>query len=217
MEASFWHNKWEIGQIGFHQNEVTPLFVKHFDKLQLAKESRIFLPLCGKTLDISYLLTQDYKVVGVELSEIAIIELFQELDLTPDISVIASLKRYQAHNIDIYVGDFFDLNADIVGEIDAIYDRASLIALPLEARQRYTKHLVKISKSAPQLIICLEYDQTIMDGPPFSIVPAEMMQHYADVYLLDCVESLSLADGLKGKYPAKDSAWILRVKEDTTY
>ena len=105
MEASFWHNKWEIGQIGFHENETNPFLVKHLDKLQLRSDLnngvRIFVPLCGKTLDIHYLLSLGYKVVGVEFSELAIKELFQELGVTPTISKNQNFTHYQAQNIDV--------------------------------------------------------------------------------------------------------------------
>lgn len=213
MEASFWHNKWEMDQIGFHQKKPNPLLVKHIDKLQLAKGSRIFLPLCGKTLDIAYLLETGYRVVGIELSEIAIQALFQELHLTPEITKIGTLIHYQALNIDIYVGDFFDLSTKLLGDIDATYDRASLIALPFETRQQYSNHLTKITQTAQQLIICLEYDQDIMSGPPFSITPTELKQHYATQYNIDCVESNYSKDGLKGKYPVIESAWVLITRK----
>lgn len=222
MEDSFWHKKWEIGQIGFHERKPNPLLLKHLDKLELAinknrdkdtnkaKSARIFLPLCGKTLDIAYLLKQDYHVVGIELSEIAIEALFRELKITPIISSIGKLTLYQAKNIDIYVGDFFNLSTETLGDVDAVYDRASLIALPLEIRQKYSKHLAKITHTAPQLVIILEYDQTVMNGPPFSITSDELNEHYAIQYKLNCVEQNYTEDGLKGKYPVKESAWLLR-------
>ncbi|MGZ8252407.1 MAG: thiopurine S-methyltransferase, partial [Methylophilaceae bacterium] len=71
MEASFWHNKWQRGEIAFHQSDANPLLVAHFEALNLPKGSRVFLPLCGKTLDIAWLLAGGYRVVGAELSEIA--------------------------------------------------------------------------------------------------------------------------------------------------
>ena len=209
MEASFWHEKWQINQIGFHLNKPNPLLLKHFDKLQLPKKSRIFLPLCGKTLDIAYLLEQGFQVIGSELSEIAIEALFADLNIKPKTTNIGSLKLYQAENIHIYVGDFFDLTDEIIGHIDATYDRAALIALPLETRNLYSKHLVEITKSAPQLIITLDYDQTISQGPPFSVTPTELKQHYEIKYDIDCLASNFSEDGLKGKHPVTESVWKL--------
>lgn len=212
MEASFWHDKWEINQIGFHESETNPLLVKHINKLNLPAHARIFLPLCGKTLDIAYLLEHGYRVTGIELSEIAIDALFAGLDLIPTITTSGALKRYHAHNIEIFLGDFFDLNSKVLskqGNIDAIYDRAALIALPPETRKHYSKHLIKITDTAPQLIICLEYDQAIMDGPPFSLIPAEVHRHYDASYVVDRVEKNEMPNGLKGKFPTVESTWLL--------
>jgi len=218
MEASFWHERWEAGQIGFHNKEINPLLVNHIDKLELSPSiesgARIFLPLCGKTIDFSYLRNLGYQVVGVELSEIAIIELFQALKLTPNISKVNELTLYQAEGIDVFVGDFFNLNEEIlgalIGDIDAVYDRASLVALPLQMRKSYTQHLSKITNTVPQLTVTLEYDQSKMNGPPFSITEKELTEHYDDVYSIDCLERNEIIGGIKGKTEGYESAWILK-------
>jgi len=210
MEASFWHEKWEINQIGFHMDKPNPLLINHIDRLQLSSHSRIFLPLCGKTLDIAYLIQQGFHVIGSELSEIAIDALFSDLQLNPKISKIGSQTLYQAENIDIYVGDFFDLTKKDLGVIDATYDRAALIALPPKTRELYSKHLIKITNNAPQLVICLEYDQSIMSGPPHSVSAEELNEHYTYQYRLECLESNFSEDGLKGKHPVTESAWLLK-------
>ena len=79
MEAGFWHQKWEKGDIGFHAPEVNPSLQEHFGKLQMAAGARVFLPLCGKTRDIGWLLDEGFRVSGAELSELAIKELFKKL------------------------------------------------------------------------------------------------------------------------------------------
>ncbi|MCL4165555.1 UNVERIFIED_CONTAM: hypothetical protein GTU68_005190, partial [Idotea baltica] len=169
MEADFWHERWSNNEIGFHENEVNPLLVDHINDLNLAEDSRIFLPLCGKTRDIAWLHSQGYKVVGIELSEHAVKQLFQDLGQTPEITQIGELSLYSIEDIEIYVGDFFNLSKEQLGKIDAVYDRASLIALPDTMRGQYAKHLVAITANVPQLLITLEYDQSALNGPPFSI------------------------------------------------
>jgi len=212
MEASFWHERWELNQIGFHNDDTNPLLINHLDKLNLDKGARLFLPLCGKTVDFVYLMNLGYVVVGVELSEKAIIELFKDLKLTPTISSVGKLTRYQATNIEIFVGDFFDLNSEILGVVDAIYDRASLVALPETMRQDYTQHLSKITNTIKQLVVCLEYNQSQLNGPPFAINPDELKNHYQTNYSLECVERNEIEGGLKGKTPGHESAWILSEK-----
>ncbi|TGL58734.1 thiopurine S-methyltransferase [Leptospira sarikeiensis] len=210
MEADFWHQRWEKNEIAFHEPEANPLLVEYFGKLSLTKGSRVFIPLCGKTLDISWLLSNGYRVVGAELSKIAIEQLFQQLDMGVKKTVIGGIEHYAAENIDIFVGDIFRLSKDIVGSVNAIYDRAALVALPEKMRKSYTDHLIEISVKAPQLLVCYEYDQNLMEGPPFSISNEEVKRHYENTYNLNPLSSRDVVGGLKGKCPAKENVWLLQ-------
>lgn len=208
MEAHFWHKKWESNQIGFHEDEVNALLVSYLDRLALNRGARIFLPLCGKTHDIAWLLENGYQVLGVELSEIAIKQLFEALDRVPVVTEMAALKHYHAEGIDIYVGDIFELSATLLGKVDAIYDRAALVALPPETRIQYTEHLRQITGTAPQLLVCIIYDQAEMKGPPFSIVTEEVQRHYAKHYTLAHLDTQPVEGGLKG-VEATEMVWLL--------
>ena len=165
MDTSFWHQRWERNEIAFHQHEANPLLVKYFDVLSLSKGSRVFLPLCGKTLDIHWLLSNGYRVVGSELSEVAVKQLFSELVIEPKITAIDDVRRHSADNIDILVGDIFDLSRSVIGQVDTIYGRAALVALPEAMRVRYAARLIEITDRAPQLLISYDYDQSLVDGP----------------------------------------------------
>ncbi|TQV89413.1 thiopurine S-methyltransferase [Aliikangiella coralliicola] len=209
MDTNFWHQKWKENEIAFHQPSANPLLVKYFQKLSLAKGSRVFVPLCGKTLDMAWLLANGYRVVGSELIETAVEQLFSELGVEPKISIIGKLKHYRAKDIDILVGDFFDLSQADLGLVDAIYDRAALVALPEEMRKHYAAHLVESSNGAPQLLLCYEYDQSLMEGPPFSISGKEVSRHYQESYELEKLESAVVADGLKGLSDVKENVWLL--------
>ncbi|MBD1939456.1 thiopurine S-methyltransferase [Microcoleus sp. FACHB-68] len=210
MEASFWQQKWEEGDIGFHQSEANPFLVEHFETLNLAKSGRIFLPLCGKTRDFAWLLACGYRVVGAELSELAINELFNDLEVEPKISRVGELTHYCAKDIDIFVGDIFDVPAEVLGPVDAVYDRAALVAMPENMRHQYTSHLMEITHAAPQLLICYEYNQQLIDGPPFSVSEAEIKHHYASAYQVNSVESKEVAGGLKGKVASIETVWLLQ-------
>ena len=209
MDASFWHDRWTTGNIGFHEGEANRLLVEFGDELGLADGDRVFVPLCGKTRDIAWLLSRGYQVVGVELSEIAVVELFEELGVEPDSADIGSLKVYRSDGIDIFVGDFFDLSKDVLRAVDAIYDRAALVALPEDMRTRYARHLVAITDNARQLLICFVYDQQLMTGPPFSIDDDIANRHYSHHYDMRLLAEIELVDGLKGKHPATEKAWLL--------
>jgi thiopurine S-methyltransferase len=209
MEAHFWHQKWQRGDIGFHQAQANPLLVRHLDDLRLQSDARVFLPLCGKTLDIAYLLDRGYRVAGAELSELAVQALFESLNLRPTIQQVGTLKHYRGPSIDIYAGDVFSLDALTLDGIDAIYDRAALVALPADMRKRYAAHLVEISQGAPQLLISYTYDQSLIDGPPFSIPESEVERLYGDSYTLKALKTYEVKGGLKGKVPAAETVWLL--------
>jgi thiopurine S-methyltransferase len=212
MEASFWHKKWASKEIAFHAASPNPLLTQYFNRLGLASGARVFIPLCGKTLDIGWLLQQGYCVVGAELSAIAIDELFAELGVTPQRFEFGSLVQYQAENIDMFVGDIFDLTPAILGAVDAIYDRAALVALPETLRPAYTKLLYTISNTAPQLLINYEYDQNEIAGPPFSISDVELHEYYQTIFQLKLLSSEPLVGGLKGQCPALEKVWLLQVR-----
>ncbi|PHS70619.1 MAG: thiopurine S-methyltransferase [Methylophaga sp.] len=210
MDVDFWHQKWKNNEIGFHLSEVNSLLVKYIGELSLVKGNRIFVPLCGKTLDIAWLLSEGYCVVGAELSEDAIKQLFEKLDIEPQVSKPAGMTLYSANGIDIFVGNIFDLSGENLGVVDAIYDRAALVALPEAIRTQYTLHVLKITLAAPQLLISYEYNQNLMSGPPFSVCNEEVKQHYKDHYSLALLENMNIPDGLKGKYAAQESVWLLK-------
>jgi thiopurine S-methyltransferase len=202
MEHTFWHHKWEQNQVGFHLNYVQPLLIRNLDLFQFntgsVEQNRIFLPLCGKTLDIGYLLAKNYSVVAVELSEIAVQAVLQALDLRPDnpvtISEWAGGKCYQAKHLQIYVGDFFALTQGDIADIALVYDRAALIALPEPLRTDYAQHLAHITEHAPQLLITLDYDQTVAGGPPFAVSTQRIEVLYGDTYSIQLIEEADIIE-----------------------
>ena len=208
MEADFWRERWAEQNIAFHEGEANALFVKHFDRLQTKEGARIFVPLCGKTRDIHWLLEQGRAVVGIELSQIAIDDLFAELGVEPVIETVGELKRYSAPNLEVYVGDFFALSHAQLGAVDAIYDRAALVALPEPMRAAYARRLAELTDIAPQLLISLEYDQSLMDGPPFSVVGEMVRELYKEQYELIELEAKPIEGGLRGT-PTTEVAYTL--------
>jgi thiopurine S-methyltransferase len=213
MDTRFWHQRWETNNIAFHESEANPLLVAYFNELALTKGNRVFLPLCGKTLDIAWLISNGFRVAGAELSKTAIEQLFASLGAEPAISEAGGMSRYRAENIDIVVGDIFDLSGRMLGPVDAIYDRAALVALPEKMRNRYTAHLMEITQNAPQLLISYEYDQDLMEGPPFSVSHEEVNRHYGNSYNLSLLASTSVPGGLKGRCAAKENVWLLKSRQ----
>jgi thiopurine S-methyltransferase len=212
MDANFWQQRWEKNETAWHESKANPLLVKYFHELSLAKDRRVFVPLCGKTLDIGWLLSHGYRVAGAELSQLAIEQLFMDLGLQPDISAVGEVQQWSAKHIDIFVGDIFALSRKLLGPVDAVYDRAALVALPEQMRPRYSAHLTEVTNRAPQLLVCYEYDQRVMDGPPFSVGNEEVDRHYGREFDLRLLASVDVPGGLKGKCSAKEHVWLLRSR-----
>lgn len=209
MDAAFWRDRWARNQIGFHEPQANPLLVAHLGSLALAAGSRVFFPLCGKSLDIAWLLSQGHQVVGAELSEIAVLQLFAALGITPSVTILEKLTRYSGRNIDIFQGDVFDLSQADLGAVAAVYDRAALIALPESMRYRYAGHLLQLTRGVTQLLITLNYDQNLLAGPPFSVGGQEVARLYAHAYGLKLLGTTDVVGGLKGKCPATEEVWLL--------
>lgn len=209
MDTSFWHNRRQTNQTGWHESAVNPLLIAHFPSLNVPPGGRVFVPLCGKSLDLAWFLSRGYAVVGPELSELAVTQLFAELGVEPSILNVGEFRLFRGEKIHIFVGDFFDLSLEILGPVDAVYDRAALVALPEAMRVRYTTHLKAITALAPQLVIGYEYDQTAVEGPLFSVTPDELHRHYSDSYILTLLACVEVAGGLKGKCPATEHIWRL--------
>lgn len=208
MHADFWHERWQRGEIAFHEGQPNAFLVQYLDQLQLAPHARIFVPLCGKTVDIHWLLQQGYRVVGAELSQLAIDALFAELGVTPEITPMGELLHYAAPHLEVFVGDIFQLSAAQLGSVDAIYDRAALVALSADLRTRYAAHVQAMSSTAPQLLISFEYDQEQLAGPPFAIWPPLLQALYGAHYQMSRLDDVGLM--LKGKQAATECVWLLQ-------
>lgn len=211
MEAAFWQHRWQVNQIGFHLPSANPLLTNNFSHLNIATGSRVFVPMCGKTIDIHWLLAKGYYVVGVELVEDAIIQLFDELDITPTVTEHSEMRLYQGPNIDIWVGDIFQLPIAEIGRIAAVYDRAALVALPVDMRLDYVSLITKVCSDyqCPQLLVTFEYDQRLAGGPPFSISQTDVAQYYDNRFSIALLQTADVEGGMKGKCPAQECVFAL--------
>jgi thiopurine S-methyltransferase len=178
MSHEAWLARWREGRIGFHEGRPNAFLERHIARLGGRK--RVLVPLCGKTEDLAFLAAAGHTVIGVEIAEQAIREFFAEHELTPAISQRGSFVGYSAGPFTLLCGDIFELTPEIIGPVDALYDRAALIALPAESRQAYARHLRSVlPQGALGLVITLEYDQALMEGPPFAVLEAEVCSLYA--------------------------------------
>ncbi len=189
MNPDFWHQRWQENQIGFHQAAPTPLLVEHWPALGVAPGAQVFVPLAGKSLDMLWFAAQGYRVLGVELSQIAVERFFAEHGLQPDIRDTKYGRHYAAGGIAIVNGDAFGLDADALRGCAAVFDRAALIALPPELRVRYANALyAKLPTVCRGLLVTLDYPQHEREGPPFAVPEAEVQSLFARDWTIELLQ-----------------------------
>jgi thiopurine S-methyltransferase len=190
MQPEFWHKKWASNQIGFHLPQVNPYLQRFWPDLNLAAQARVLVPLCGKSLDLLWLAGRGHRVLGIELSEKAVEGFFSEQQLQPQISEHGVFKVYRAGTIELWCGDVFALSAEDVADCSALYDRAAVIALPAPMRERYAEHLQNILPAGLKgLLITLDYDQSQISGPPFSVDDAQVQHMFGGAWQMQVLES----------------------------
>ncbi len=179
MDINFWHDRWKQNEIGFHQEVFNSHLQEFWPSLGLPAASRVFVPLCGKSRDLLWLRAQGHDVLGVEVSPIAVSDFFQENRLASEVTRRGLFEVWAADGLTVLCGDFFALTPDWLAGIHAVFDRASLIALPPEMRARYAARIAGLLPPAARiLLITMEYPAGAMQGPPFSVEQGEVRRLY---------------------------------------
>ena len=174
MGLSDWHDRWKNGRIGWHEAAGNAGLRAHWRM----RTGRVLVPLCGKTPDLVWLAERGHDVVGVELSEIAIQDFFAEQNLTYARDDESSLTAFRCRELPVTLvhGDYFTFRAPV---FDALYDRGAFIAIDPSLRERYAAHTrAMLSAKAEILLVALEYDQSVVAGPPFALMPAELERYF---------------------------------------
>ena len=178
--AEDWLGRWREGRIGWHEPEGNAALKKHWPPM--AGESRVFVPLCGKTPDLMWLANEGYDVTGIELSPIACESFFEEQGINFAEQSHGKLPCYEAMSIPlrIFCGDFFEFRDE---PFDAVYDRGSLVTFPADEREGYVAHMrTLLRENSTQLLLTLEYDQSAVDGPPWSVMPDEVHRLWPELH-----------------------------------
>lgn len=195
MEPEFWHQRWQRGEIGFHLDRPNPHLVTYWPALALPAGARVLVPLCGKSRDLAWLAERGHEVVGVELSQIAVTDFFREQGWLASTQARGEFISHRAEGVEILCGDCFALDRSLVGSLDAIYDRAALVALPPELRRRYSELLAELLAMGGQmLLVTFDYPQEQMSGPPFSVGPDQVRDLYGKHFAIDLLTSEDILD-----------------------
>jgi len=218
MEPEFWLQRWQEQMIGFHQENYNRYLIDFWHRLNVVDGATILVPLCGKSKDMLWLRDQGYQVVGIEISDIAVQDFFSENDLSPSQQQHGKFILWQCEGISIYQGDFFDIGAAELEKVEAVFDRAALIALPELMRKDYVTKLQQCLPSlTPILLICLQYPQNEMDGPPFAVNGEEVEKLFHGHFSIECcceVDSLAQNPQFRerGLSQMLETAYLLRPK-----
>lgn len=200
---------WASGVVGFHQTEINAFLRKHWQALNLKGDEAVLVPLCGKSLDMLWLQAQGHEVLGIELSQKALDEFLTENQIQAQPIQHDQFCGYELGAMTLLCGDFFKLTTEDCSQIKAVYDRAAIVALPPEMRQAYVKHLLEIlSKGTQMLMVTMEYDQSKMSGPPFSVPPAEVNNLFANFASVECIAEVSASR--KG-HEMVERVWLMVV------
>jgi len=216
VDSEFWKGKWRSNDIGFHEGRPNPLLARYWPSLGMAAGAPVFVPLCGKSVDMVWLAAQGHRVLGVELSDIAVRDFFAENGLEPERESRDGFEVSKAGQIEIWCGDYFRLTPQHLEGVAAVYDRASLVAMPPTMQPGYAAKLIEIvPPAAPILLLTFDYDQTQMSGPPFSTPAAQvhaLFDHSRTVTEIDRRNALPSRPDLaaRGLTRAETPVFVLR-------
>jgi thiopurine S-methyltransferase len=195
MERDFWLKRWRESRIGFHQDSPTPLLLKHWPAVGAAPRNRVLVPLAGKSLDMAWFASQGYRVLGAELSPLAVAQFFESQGVEPSVEGAADGIHHLAGPIELVQGDVFALDPDAIASCTAVFDRAAIIALPPEMRERYVREVYgKLPAGCRGLLITLEYPQQEKAGPPFSVDEDEVRSRFEGEWRVRLLERLNIME-----------------------
>jgi len=195
-----WNNEYK-GKPRFHLSTANPNLVKfHGKEFNPPKDMPILLPLCGKTIDLQWLLSAGHQcVVGVEGIQQGIEELRDEMlndlrciSVSPGlIWTTASEGKEWFHtnassntnsieepkgdaSISIVCTDFFEISPTTFGVqspcFAAVYDRGAIVAVPPQSRHQYVDVIDSLLIPGGQILM-VTVDSGRDSGPPFPVTP----------------------------------------------
>jgi thiopurine S-methyltransferase len=181
MEKDFWQERWEGGQIGFHQADTNPMLERFWPQLGVTA-GRVLVPLCGKSLDLAWLAARGHEVVGVEFVPTAVAAYFEERGVVPVRREVGGFPVVAAEGVTLVVGDFFRVDTEVTGRCDAVYDRAAWVALAPQDRDQYARQLCELLQPRARLLL-VNFEHDTGSGPPFSIDKDEVRATFREFSL----------------------------------
>ena len=209
MDPKFWHERWKNGNTPFHQGQANQFLCKYFHRLAASATGTIFVPLCGKAVDLAWIRDQGHAVLGVELSPIAVREFFQEQHIDASETVAGPFTRLDGAGISLLSGDFFALESAHLDKVTGVYDRAAIVALPEQLRAQYVTRLLEVLPAGvPILLLAFEYEPREMSGPPFSVTESEVRHRFGPYRNVELLESCHVLDQ-ESRLRTRGLTWLI--------
>lgn len=219
MFKEFWDKRWAESQIGFHEGRPNALLERFGEHLRADFGRRVLVPLCGKAVDLRWLAERGFDVLGVEFvqraAEAFFVENFGELEV--ERGEDGGLPCLSAGGVRIAVGDFFAWDPRRSEPLAVAYDRAALVAVRPEDRERYAAHLVgALPPGGRILLVTFAYDSSLMNGPPFSVDGDEVQRLFATTCRIERLADEDILDKeprfrQRGLTWLREQAWLLEV------
>lgn len=202
----FWKKRWEEQETpSWHRDEVNPELQNNVHELtQGTPNASILVTWCGKSLDVPWLCTQGYDVVGVELSEIGVKKLFEDNNIPHFVTKEGEFTLYQAtdRKLKLFSGDYYKLTPDVAGTFDAVWDNNAFGAAEIADRQKYISTLLSVLKPNGRMLLSnWEYGPVARTRAPFSLSREQIKELFQDKFEVQFLEKCEvLSDYFKAKF-----------------
>ncbi len=198
MEISYWKSRWRKNNTGWHMTEVYPMLPELWPKLALRDNATVLVPLCGKSRDMQWLAAQGFHIIGVEASSKALEQFMQSSDRQFSRTHSHGYTVFTSTDINLWQGNFLNLPQRAIGPVNAIYDKASIVALPPEMRKEYSRKLLNLCNDTTEIFLqSFEYEQKEMNGPPFSVDENEIRSHFDQRFNITLMNERSIFENVK--------------------
>ena len=181
-----WLEKWKQGTTPWHKPEVDHNIQDHLKELTKGEANvSILVTWCGKSLDLLWLCQQSCDVVGVELSEIAVKQLFEENSVPYSTKKLGEFTLYQAEDrkLKIFLGDYYKLTPDLAGTFDTAWDNNAFGSSPPADRQKYVSVLSSLLKPKGRVLLAnWEYGKLVRDIYPYSLTSSEVKEYFKEMF-----------------------------------
>lgn len=176
---AFWIDYWQTNAITWQNPEVSPWLRQYQDEFLSMpswcgdeKRLTVFVPLCGKSVDLWHLLSvKNVEVIGNDCSGIACADFFSEFSIPGYERVVINeditLHRSTVLPLRLYEGDIFALTSQIVGRVDRVLDRAALVALhPSNIETKYMPLMCSLLSEEGSMLLASVSELPSPTAPP---------------------------------------------------